>query len=340
MDNSTSWQPKGDDFRMAKERIKSFVQITPLLRAEPLDRAGHHVFVKTENLQRSGSFKVRGAFNALSALTPEQRGAGVVSHSSGNHAQAVAMAARDLGLAERQEPYPCTIVLPENAQPWKVERTSQLGAEIVFAGSASQDREEKAKELAQANKQVLIPSYNHPNIIAGQGTLGPELMDQWMGMPRRTRRMSLVAGPVSGGGLMSGVAAGLRTRGFAGPIAGIEPEAADDTRRSMESGSRESIDEPQTICDALRVQCPGSFTFPIMQQCEVAIRTVSDEQVKNAVLLILREMKLLVEPSGAVAAAAWLAGALDEQAASMEAKGDVLLILSGGNMDPVQLANW
>ena len=165
-------------------------------------------------------------------------------------------------------------------------------------------------------------------------------MDQWIGMPRRTRRMSLVAGPVSGGGLMSGIAAGMRTRGFAGPIAGIEPEAADDTRRSMESGSRESIDEPQTICDALRVQSPGAFTFPILQQCNVAIHTVSDEQVKQTVLHLLREMKLLVEPSGAVAAAAWLSGALDELAASAEAQGDILLVLSGGNMDPAQLADW
>jgi threonine dehydratase len=339
-ESAEAWQPVGEDFRAAKERIKNHVHITPLLRAEALDRAGHKVFVKTENLQRTGSFKVRGAFNAVASLTPEQRATGVVTHSSGNHAQAMALAARELGMAEQGKPYPCTVVVPEDALTWKVARTRALGAQIVTAGRDSADREAKARELAETTGRILIPSYDDPRIIAGQGTLGPELMDQWMGMPLRTRKLSLVAGAVSGGGLMSGVAAGLRTRGFAGPIVGVEPEGADDTRRSMESGARESIEDPQTVCDALRVRQPGKITFPILQKCGVKIRTVTEDQVKQAVILLLREAKLVVEPSGAVAVAAWISGTLDDLAASAEATGDVVFILSGGNMSLSQLTEW
>lgn len=339
-ESAGSWQPAGEDFRAAKERIKNHVHITPLLRAEALDRAGHKVFLKTENLQRTGSFKVRGAFNAVGSLTPEQRATGVVTHSSGNHAQAMALAAKELGMAEQGKPYPCTVVVPEDALTWKVARSRTLGAQIVTAGRDSADREAKAKELAETTGRTLIPSYDDPRIIAGQGTLGPELMDQWMGMPLRTRKLSLVAGAISGGGLMSGVAAGLRTRGFAGPIVAVEPEGADDTRRSMESGAREIVDSPQTVCDALRVRQPGRITFPILQKCGVEVRTVSDDQVKQAVLLLLREAKLVVEPSGAVAVAAWISGTLDDLAASVEATGDVVFILSGGNMSLTMLAEW
>jgi len=337
---SPTWQPSGQDFRAARERIKAYVNITPLLRAEPLDRAGKHVFVKTENLQRSGSFKVRGAFNALAQLLPDDRARGVITHSSGNHAQAVALAARDLGLADRGQAYPCTVVMPENAPACKVERVQRLGAQIEFVGQSSQEREEKARELAAATGRQLIPSYDDPRVIVGQGTLGYEIMDQWMGMPLRTRLISLVAGPVSGGGLMGGVASALRARGFSGRIAGVEPAEADDTRRSLEAGARIRIEPPQTICDALRVQEPGAITFPLLQKCGLQMATATDDQVRAAVLYLLRELKLLVEPSGAVAVAAWLNRALDDDNTDPEGGGDAILILSGGNVDPSLVAEW
>lgn len=337
---SSAWQPSGQDFRTARERIKPYVNITPLLRAEALDRVGRHVFVKAENLQRSGSFKVRGAFNALAQLTPDDRARGVVTHSSGNHAQALALAARDLGLAERGQPYPCTAVMPENAPACKVERVRALGAEIAFVGQSSKEREEKAHELAAAGGRPLIPSYDDPRVIVGQGTLGYEVMDQWMGMPLRTRLIALVAGPVSGGGLMGGVASALRTRGYTGRIAGVEPAEADDTRRSLEAGTPIRIEPPRTICDALCVQQPGAITFPLLQKCGLQVATATEDQIRAAVLCLLREVKLLVEPSGAVAVAAWLSGALDDSHTDLEGGGDVILLLSGGNVDPSWVAEW
>src|SRR5579862_1269826 len=193
------WIPGGDDFRTAQARIKPHVLATPLLRAEPLERQGRRVFLKPENLQKTGSFKVRGAFNALLSLEPAARAAGAVAFSSGNHGAAVAYAARELGMLERQQPYPCTIVVPEDANPVKLASMKKLGAEIVTCGLTVEDRKAKAYELGKERGCDVIPSYDDRRIICGQGTIGLEIMDQWMAMPSRTRKLYLVAAPIGGG---------------------------------------------------------------------------------------------------------------------------------------------
>jgi len=339
------WSPSGDAIRAARERTKNYVTLTPLLRAEGLDQKGFRVWVKPENLQRTGSFKVRGAFNAVAALNPETRTRGVVAFSSGNHAQAVALAARELGMAERGEAYPCTVVMPEGASSLKVERTKNLGAEVVFCGKTVKERQMRAAELAHESGRAVIPSYDHPEVISGQGTLGTEILDQWMGAPSRTRRLGLVAGPIGGGGLMAGTAAGLRARGFSNRIIGVEPEAADDTRKSMEAGQRVEIPLPETVCDSLMSTTPGALTFPVLQKCKVEVRTTSEAAIKNACVWLLNELKLLVEPGGGVAVAAWLEGRIDpreglDPAIAQEAVLDAVLILSGGNVEPSVVAGW
>jgi threonine dehydratase len=340
---ASSYHPSGDELRQARDRIKPYVLMTPLLRAEALERDGRRVFIKPENLQRTGSFKVRGAFNFLASLTPDQRARGVVAFSSGNHGAAVALAARELGILERGQPYPCTVVMPERATPLKISRVQTLDAEVVLHGTTVDDRKSKAMEIAKTGGREVVPSYDDSRIICGQGTLGAEMMDQWMGFPSRTRRLYLVAGPVGGGGLMAGVSASLRARGFGGRIAGIEPEAANDTQQSLTKGEPVTIDSPMTICDGLRSTTPGKLTFPILKKCIEGITTVSDEEVQHAVAWLLGEMKLLVEPSGAVAVAAWMSGALNNPGhdpESQEHLGDVVLIVSGGNVDPKTVLSW
>jgi len=331
------YHPTGDDLRQAKERIKPHVLITPLLRAEGLEKPGRRVYIKPENLQRTGSFKARGAFSALTALSPEARARGVITFSSGNHGNALAFAAKELGTAERGQPYPCTVVMPESASAVKVARTKSLGAEVVFCGNSVEERRAKAEALGKETGREVIPSYDDPRIICGQGTLGTEIMDQWMGIPSRTRRLYMVAGPVGGGGMMAGASAALRSRGFAGRMVGVEPEEANDTQQSLAKGERVSTELSLTICDGLRSTIPGAITFPILQKCAVTIATVTDEQVLQAVRWLLDDMKILVEPSGAAAVAAWMNGKLDiadHDPESPETSGDVVLIVTGGNVDP------
>jgi len=340
---SSGYHPSGEDLRQAKERIKPYVLMTPLLRAEALERGGRRVYLKPENLQRTGSFKVRGAFNALTSLPQEVRQKGVITYSSGNHGSAMAFAARELGLAETGAPYPCTVVVPERISPAKLARIQSYGAELVHAGTTVEDRKAKAEELGAAGGREVIPSYDDSRIICGQGTIGAETMDQWMGMPSRTRRLYMVAGPVGGGGLMAGISASLRARGFGGRIVGIEPEDANDTQQSFAKGERVSIPSPMTICDGLRSTTPGKLTFPIMKKCLEGIVAVSDEQVLAAVTWLMAEMKLLVEPSGAVAVAAYMNGLLDNPShdpASPDHAGDVVLVISGGNVDPKTVLGW
>ena len=194
-----AWKPTGDDLRAAQQRIKPHIFSTPLLRAEPLERDGRRVFLKPENLQKTGSFKVRGAFNALLSLDADARARGVIAFSSGNHGAAVAFAARELGVLEHGQPYPCTVVVPEDANPAKLSSMKRFGAEIVLCGRTVEDRKAKAYELGAAQGREVVPSYDDRRIIAGQGTIGLEVMDQWMALPSRTRKLCLVAGPVGGG---------------------------------------------------------------------------------------------------------------------------------------------
>lgn len=337
------FHPTGADFRAARERIKAHVLVTPLLRAEGLERAGRRVFLKPENLQRMGSFKVRGAFNAALSLSPEAKARGVIAYSSGNHGAAVAFAMRELGCLERGQPYKCVVVMPERATETKVARVRALGAEVVQHGASVEERKAKAEELAQQQGYAVIPSYDDERIICGQGTLGTEIMDQWMGIPSKTRRLYLVAGPVGGGGLMAGVSASLRARGFGGRIVGVEPEEANDTQQSLALGEPVGIDSPMTICDGLRATSPGHLTFPILKKCLEGVVAVSDDQVRAAMTWLLAEMKLLVEPSGAVAVAAWINGGLEKpehDPQKPEHAGDVILLVSGGNVDPKLALSW
>jgi threonine dehydratase len=333
--------PTTEEVRAARERIKPFVLLTPLLRAEGLDRPGYRVFLKPECLQRTGSFKVRGAWNALLALDAQTRERGVVTHSSGNHGQAMALAAREAGMMDRKQPYPCAVVMPKSAEPSKVEKVKALGAEVLLVGDASEERRAKAQALAAERGATLIPSFDHPQVMAGQGSLGLEIMDQWMGQPSRTRRLALVAGPVGGGGLMGGTGLALRSRGFSNRIIGVEPETADDMRQSLAAGKRVAIPPPQTICDGLRSQTPGELTFAAFQQAKLEMVAVSEDQVRRACYRLLEAQKLLVEPSGAVAVAAWLGGAIAvEPDPPPEKAGDAVLILSGGNVAPATVAAW
>jgi len=327
------YHPSGEELRTARDRIRPYVNMTPLLRAEGLERGGRRVFIKPENLQRTGSFKVRGAFNALTSLAPDARARGVITFSSGNHGTALAFAARELGQQERNQPYPCTVVMPEGASAVKVANVKALGAEVIFAGTTVAEREAKARELAAEKGLEVIPSYDDPRIICGQASLGVEIMDQWMAHPSHLRRLYLVAAPVGGGGLLSGTAASLRARGFSGRIVGVEPESANDTQQSLAAGKRVTTPVSDTICDGLRSTTPGAYTFPILKQCIEGVVTVSDAHVVQAIAWMLTEMKLLVEPSGAVAVAAWMTGALYNPASPQD-PGDVVLVVSGGNVDP------
>jgi threonine dehydratase len=337
------FQPVADDFRAARERIRPYICTTPLLHAESLQRDGKRVFLKTENLQRTGSFKVRGAFNAAASLDHETKARGAVAFSSGNHGTAVALAMRELGLQERGRPYKCVVVMPEQASPLKAARVQGLGAEVVHCGSTVADRQAKAEELARQNGYAVVPSYDDERIICGQGTLGLEIMDQWTALPSRAGPLCLVAAPVGGGGLMAGVSASLRARGFDGRIVGVEPEEANDTLQSLVLGERVAIDSPMTICDGLRSTTPGKLTFPILMKCLEGVVTVSDDQVRDAMSWLLTEMKLLVEPSGAVAVAAWMCGLLDSPPNAPpggEHAGDVVLVISGGNVDARLALSW
>jgi len=343
---TNDFEPTMDQFRSACERIRPYVHATPLLRAEALERGGRRVFLKPENLQRTGSFKVRGAFNAAASLSPAAKARGAVAFSSGNHGTAVAFAMRELGLEERGQPYKCVVVMPEGASPTKAAKVQALGAEVVYCGNTVAERQARAEELARQNGYAVIPSYDDERIICGQGTLGLEVMEQWAASPAHSQRLDLVAGPVGGGGLMAGTAAALRAAGFDGRIVGVEPEAANDTQQSLARGERVVIGYPTTICDGLCSTTPGKLTFPILRKCLEGVVTVSDDQVRSAVAWLLPEMKLLAEPSGAVAVAAWLCGSLDSPAQGSRGQehagslGDVVLVISGGNMDPRLALSW
>ncbi len=307
------------DIEAAAARLDDVRVHTPLLRSADLDAAaGGTVLVKPECLQVTGSFKIRGAYNRLSQLTPEEASRGVVAWSSGNHAQGVAAAAGMLGIH-------AAIVMPEDAPRAKLENTRKLGGEVVTYDRYSGDREAIARELAAERGAALVPSYDHEHIIAGQGTVGLELADDAiaMGLPP-----DLVAIPCGGGGLSSGSAVALRSRLPDVKIHAVEPADFDDTARSIASGEIERIDDSaRSICDALQTPAPGKFTFEINQQLLAGVPLVTDAEVAAAIRFAFRHLKLVVEPGGAVALAALLAGKLDSNGRT------TAIVLSGGNID-------
>ncbi|MGP3926972.1 MULTISPECIES: threo-3-hydroxy-L-aspartate ammonia-lyase [unclassified Streptomyces] len=302
-----------DDIRDAAERLKGVAHRTPVLRSRTLDRlVGAETFLKCENFQRIGAFKFRGAYNAISRLSPAQLSRGVAAYSSGNHAQAVALAAREAGST-------AVIVMPEDAPPSKVAATAGYGAEIVTYDRYTGDRVAIGEQLAAERGLALIPPYEHPHVIAGQGTVGLELMEE-------AGELDALLTPVGGGGLMAGCATAATALAPRIRMIGVEPEAGDDTKRSLEAGHRVSIPVPRTIADGQALQTPGELAFSINQRLLEDVLLVSDDEILAAMRLAFERLKIVIEPSGATALAALLAGKLDPLPPR------VGVVISGGNI--------
>jgi threo-3-hydroxy-L-aspartate ammonia-lyase len=312
------------DVQAAADRIRGVANRTPVVTSRSLDaQVGAQVFFKCENLQRGGSFKFRGAYNRLACLSDAERAHGVVAFSSGNHAQGVALAARVLGIK-------AVIVMPDDAPAPKVAATREYGAEIVRYNRQTEDREAIASRLAEERGLSLVPPYDHPLIMAGQGTAALELAED-------VGPLDLLLAPVGGGGLISGCATALRGRQPTARVVGVETETSNDWVLSLRAGERIRIPPPDTIADGMRTQQPGALTFPVVQQRVAAVTTVSDDEVKLAMRHLLLRLKLLVEPTGAVPAALLLSGRWREWADVPTPRVGVLL--SGGNVDPELLCD-
>jgi threonine dehydratase len=312
--------PTAADVDAAAERLGGVALRTPLIASPVLDAVtGGRVFLKAETLQRTGSFKFRGAFNKLSSLAPDMRRSGVVAYSSGNHAQGVAAAARLLDM-------PAVIVMPRDAPRPKRERTAALGAEIVLYDRECEDREAISRGIAEARGAVLVPPYDDPLVIAGQGTAGREIAED---VERLGLSLDCVIVNASGGGLVAGIALAVKARAPAARIYTAEPAGFDDHARSFRSGRRERNPAlTGTMCDALMAQTPGKLTFEINRALVGEGVTATEEEIAYAVAFAFRELKLVVEPGGAVALAALIAGALDIS------NKTAVVVLSGGNVDP------
>jgi len=307
-----------ETIKQARERIGSRIHRTPVITSRQFNEiAGKEVFFKCENLQRAGAFKIRGATNKIQSLTPEEKQRGIVAFSSGNHAQAVALAGREAGVR-------VLVAMPEDAPASKVAATRGYGAEIVFYDRQKQDREAFALDLAERERLVMVPPYDDYFILAGQGTCGLELVEE-------VPDLDCVLTPCSGGGLFAGVATAAKALNPGIKCYPVEPETADDTRQSVMKGERVSIPPPPTIADGLRVQIPGKLTFPILQKVADDVLTVSDEEIIDTLRFMLFRMKVLVETSGATAAAAVM---FQKLPADVKHVG---VVLSGGNIDPDQL---
>jgi threonine dehydratase len=312
------------DIEEARGRIAGQAVVTPLISNGILDElVGGRVFLKCETLQRTGSFKFRGAFNALAAMRKEERRHGIVAVSSGNHAQGIAQAAHLFGI-------PATIVMPSNAPAIKRERVERLGAMIVPYHRVRSDRDLIAQEIVERTGAAFVHPYDDVCVIAGQGTLGLEAVDQLNALGLEADIGLVCCG---GGGLCAGVSTVWRDAFPKSTLYAVEPDAFDDTVRSLASGQRETNDpDASSICDAILTQSPGELTFPINMANQVRGLSVSDEEVLAAVAFAFRELKLVVEPGGAVCLAALLAGKVD-------VSGQVALaVLSGGNADPSMIA--
>jgi threonine dehydratase len=303
----------------ARERIASRIHRTPVITSKQFNKlAGKEVFFKCENFQRAGAFKIRGATNKIQSLTEAEKRSGIVAFSSGNHAQAVALAGREAGVR-------VMVAMPSDAPQAKVTATREYGAEVVFYDRLKQDREAFALELAEREQLVMVPPYDDEMILAGQGTCGLELLEE-------VPDLDCVLTPCSGGGLFAGVATAAKAVNPDIRCYPVEPADADDTRQSLLKGERVTIPPPATIADGLRVQIPGRLTFPITQRLADDVLIVSDEEIVETMRFMLFRMKVLVETSGATAAAAVMFKKLPPDVKR------VGVVLSGGNIDPELLA--
>lgn len=310
-----------DSIKEAAARISGRVHRTPVVTSRSFNKAtGKEVFFKCENLQRAGAFKIRGATNKILSLTDEEKQRGVAAFSSGNHAQAVALASREAGIR-------AVIAMPTDAPKAKVAATRAYGADIIFYDRLKEDREAVAIEIAERDGRVMVPPYDDYGILAGQATCGLEFLEE-------VPDLDCLLAPCSGGGLFAGVSTAAKALNPGVRCFAVEPDTADDTRQSFVKGERVSIPAPPTIADGLRVQSPGTLTFPILQQTAEDVLTVSDEEIIETIKFLLFRMKLLVEPSGAAAAAAVFAGKLPRDTRR------VGVILSGGNIDAELLSEF
>jgi threonine dehydratase len=312
------------DIEAAAQRLEGLAVITPVLENAELNAAcGGRVLIKPECLQRTGSFKFRGAYNRLAQLDPAQRTAGVVAWSSGNHAQGVAAAADLLGI-------PATVVMPHDAPLMKLQRTREYGAEVIGFDRFSEDREAIARAIASERGAALVPSYDHPQVIAGQGTCGLEFAQQLLAQDIALDALLVCCG---GGGLSAGIATAFAELQPATAVHPVEPAQFDDTARSLAEGVRlRNAPEARSICDALLAETPGELTFAINSQLLRAGLRVTDDEVRAAMRFAFEHLKLVVEPGGAVALAAALHGRID---CSNKTIG---VIISGGNVDADQFA--
>src|SRR3982074_429403 len=303
-----------DIIRQAQARVDGFIHRTPVVTSRSFNQvAGRAVFFKCENLQRAGAFKIRGATNKILALTDDEKKRGVIAVSSGNHAQAVALASHEAGIRS-------VVALPADAPKAKVEATRNYGADIRFFDRQKDERDAFGRDIAEREGLVMVPAYDDYLIMAGQGTCGLEFLEE---IPD----LDCLLAPCSGGGLFAGgstAAKAINPRILCFPV---EPDTADDPRQSFLKGERVSIPPPPTIADGLRVQSPGRLTFPVLQKTAEDVLTVSDDEIVQTIKFFLFRMKLLVEPSGAAAAAAVLTGKLPTDSKR------VGVVLSGGNVD-------
>ncbi|KVU34659.1 serine dehydratase [Burkholderia ubonensis] len=306
--------PTFADVEAAATRIAGIAHRTPVHTSRTLNQLiGAEVFVKCENFQRMGAFKFRGAFNALSKFSPEQRKAGVVAFSSGNHAQGIALSAQILGI-------PATIVMPHDAPASKIAATKGYGADVVVYDRYAEDREAIGRRLADEQGLTLIPPYDHPDVLSGQGTAAKELFDE-------VGALDALFVPMGGGGLLSGTALSTRALAPQCELYGVEPEAGNDGQRSLRSGQIVHIDTPKTIADGAQTQHIGNYTFAIIKRDVNDILTASDADLVNAMKFFATRMKMIVEPTGCLG----LAAALNAKE-SLKGKR-VGIIVSGGNID-------
>ncbi len=310
-----------DDVRAASRRLLDRIYRTPVLTSPAVDEAtGHHVFFKCENLQRAGSFKPRGALNKLLTLTAEERARGVVAFSSGNHAQGVALAAQLVGTT-------AVICMPTDAPRLKLAATRGYGAEVVPYDRQKDDREALARRIAGETGRVVVPPFDDYAVMAGQGTAALELLED-------VPSLDVLVAPVGGGGLMAGCSTVARAL-FPGMIViGVETDTANDTYLSLRKGERVTIPPPPTIADGIRLTTPGALTFPILKEHVTDIALVTDDEVRAALRFLALNVRVVVEPTGAVSAAAVLAGRLP-----VERGARVGVVLSGGNVDPAMLVD-
>jgi threonine dehydratase len=306
-----------DEIRGAAERIRGVARVTPI--ADVSAAAGRPFFLKCESLQPGGAFKIRGAYNMIAQLTDDQRRRGVVTFSSGNHGQAVALAARTLGA-------PAVVVMPTTAPAIKVEGARSFGAEVIFAGTTSVDRRKRAESEAEARGLTMVPPFDHEWIIAGQGTAGLEILDQ-------VPEVAAVIVPIGGGGLVAGVAAAIKQSRPQVKVIGVEPTGAAAMKASVDAGHVVTLERTHSVADGLMPVRPGELTFAHVQQFVDRVVTVDDAQIIDAVLWIVANGKIIAEPSGAATVAAALAGAAGVD-------GPIVAIVSGGNMDLEKLEEF